>query len=521
MDLNHFLLWFVGISCGFLLLRAVRLPLASSLGWIVVCSGILIITAVMFHLAPAISGFVGGSLWAILMLLPLMGMKIVNQLFYQERYAQASQLAAIIRWLHPADGWLEQPVLLKALSMGQRGEMEQAMQLLNRYQSTKTQIGRSASAFIYRMGASWEEYLLWLRENFTESEIFQDADLATYYLRSLGEVGDLNRLLQTLERCEQSFAKTGNTKNLNLMRMFALAFCGQTFLVQRLFASSLAMYSSNTRKFWLATAEMVSGNEAIAREQLLALSHEPDMTLGKAIAWRLSHPPVNPQQVLTESSQQILEQIEIDLKQEFRYGRAVTFIGQKAVATYALIGLNLLVFGLEILLGGSENSDTLYHLGALVPTVAWKGEWWRLLNATFLHFGFLHLSMNMLGLYFLGAFVELTLGIWRYLVIYFFSGIGSMLVVTLTAIAVHARDDILVGASGAIMGLIGATGAILFWGWRREKSHVAAQRLRTVLFIVGLQVVFDLNTPQVSFLGHLSGTILGFLVGSVLIYNYR
>jgi rhomboid protease GluP len=91
MDLNHFLLWFVGISCGFLLLRAVRLPLASSLGWIVVCSGILIITAVMFYLAPAISGFVGGSLWAILMLLPLMGMKIVNQLFYQERYAQASK----------------------------------------------------------------------------------------------------------------------------------------------------------------------------------------------------------------------------------------------------------------------------------------------------------------------------------------------------------------------------------------------------------------------------------------------
>lgn len=473
----------------------------------------------MFHLAPAIAGLISGSLWAILILLPLMGMRMVNQLFYQERYGQASKLAGILRWLHPADGWLEQPVLLKALEMGQRGDMDNAIQILNRYQSTKTAIGRSAFAFIYRMGACWDELLLWLRENFTEKEILEDADLAVYYVRSLGEIGDLNGLMQALDRCESNFEKTGNTKNLNLMRMFALAFCGQTKQVHGLFTSSLAMYSLNLRKFWLATAEMASGKETLAREQLVALSYESDMTLGKAIAWRLSHSLINPEQTLTESSKRILAHIEIALKQEDRYGRAITFIGQKAIATYGLIGLNVLVFGLEILWGGSENLETLYRLGALVPKVVWTGEWWRLLSATFLHYGILHLSMNMLGLYFLGAFVELTLGVWRYLVIYFFSGIGSMLVVTLTAIAVKAPDNILVGASGAIMGLMGATGAILLWGWRREKSRVAAKRLRTVLFVIGLQIVFDLTTPQVSFLGHLSGIVLGFLVGGALI-NY-
>ena len=89
---------------------------------------------------------------------------------------------------------------------------------------------------------------------------------------------------------------------------------------------------------------------------------------------------------------------------------------KKPYATYVLIGLNLAFFLLEIKNGGSQNIDTLYRLGGLAPTSVWQGEWWRLITANFLHFGWIHLLSNIVGLYFIGAIVEFSLGVIRYLV---------------------------------------------------------------------------------------------------------
>ncbi|MGL5075807.1 MAG: rhomboid family intramembrane serine protease, partial [Waterburya sp.] len=70
-----------------------------------------------------------------------------------------------------------------------------------------------------------------------------------------------------------------------------------------------------------------------------------------------------------------------------------------AYTTYILIALNLLVYALEIKLGGSKNMITLERLGALIPEKVLAGEWWRLIGANFLHYGSLHLATNMLSLF--------------------------------------------------------------------------------------------------------------------------
>jgi rhomboid protease GluP len=116
----------------------------------------------------------------------------------------------------------------------------------------------------------------------------------------------------------------------------------------------------------------------------------------------------------------------------------------------------------------------------------------------------------------LGVFVEATLGHLKFLLVYFFSGIGSMLAIAALATLTNVSDLIAVGASGAIMGLLGVMAAILLKGWRQEKAKIAARRLRLILLIVVLQVVFDVFTPQVSLVGHASGLVLGFLAGSLL-----
>jgi rhomboid protease GluP len=190
---------------------------------------------------------------------------------------------------------------------------------------------------------------------------------------------------------------------------------------------------------------------------------------------------------------------------------------KQAHVTYLLIGINLSVFALEINSGGSENLETLYQLGALVPQEVLAGEWWRLLTANFLHFGWVHLASNMLGLFFIGRFVEYVLGFSRFLIAYLFSSIGSMLAFSLLTIELGDYQQILVGASAAIMGLVGVMIAIAFSDWRKEKSRLAARRLNFIALIIGLQFLFDITNPQVSFLSHLLGLILGFIIGSILL----
>ncbi|HEY3417428.1 MAG TPA: rhomboid family intramembrane serine protease, partial [Armatimonadota bacterium] len=54
-----------------------------------------------------------------------------------------------------------------------------------------------------------------------------------------------------------------------------------------------------------------------------------------------------------------------------------------------------------------------------------------------------------------------------------------------------------------------------------EKSAYARRQLTMVITIVALQAVFDFMTPQVSFVGHLSGAILGFLTATLLLSTMR
>ena len=481
-----------------------------------VSSGILAVLAVSFLLVPDLAGWISGGAWGVLVLTPLLGFTQVNRLFYQERYRPARRLALCLRWLHPADGWWEYPEILYGLELGQQGRMDEAATILNHYGTSSKPTGRIATALLYRLGARWDELLNWTRQNWAEELVVQDPVMGLYYLRSLGEIGDLNGLIQGLEKFEHRLEKSNDGISLNLARMIAFAFAGQPDQVRQLFhTSSLKIYSREIRHFWLATAELAAGHES-AREQLQVLQHHSDPATQNAIRWRLSHPLPNPHRELTPLSRQILTQLETTIQQETRYGGQMTLTSQKPYATYALIAINLIVFGFEMALGGSENQETLYRMGALVPEDVLAGDWWRLITATFLHYGFVHLLANMLGLYILGGFVERILGVPKFLLCYFFSGIGSMVGITILGILANVPDLLGVGASGAIMGILGVMAAILLKGWRREKAKIAAKRLRLVLLIVVLQVVSDIFTPQVSLVGHTTGLILGFLSGVVL-----
>lgn len=180
---------------------------------------------------------------------------------------------------------------------------------------------------------------------------------------------------------------------------------------------------------------------------------------------------------------------------------------RQLVVTPLLIAVNVLVFVVTVIqaqsLVDNEASQVFVGSSLLTPVMA-AGEWWRLVTAGFLHFGPIHLLMNMLALYILGRELEPILGRARFVALYALSLVGG-------SAAVFAFADEraqTAGASGAVFGLLGA---IL----------IAAIRLKLdltwILAMVGLNVAISF-VPGVSLLGHAGGFITGALVMAALVY---
>ena len=166
-------------------------------------------------------------------------------------------------------------------------------------------------------------------------------------------------------------------------------------------------------------------------------------------------------------------------------------------ATYALIAINVIAFIAELGAGGSATSGDLIHDGGLLGPAVDDGEVYRIITSGFLHAGPLHLLFNMYVLYIAGTLLEPGIGTPRFLGIYFvslFAGSAGALLLS--------PNDLTVGASGAIFGLLAA---VLVVARGRGMEQLASQ---FGLFIV-LNLVITFAVPNISIGGHIGGLIGG------------
>lgn len=148
-------------------------------------------------------------------------------------------------------------------------------------------------------------------------------------------------------------------------------------------------------------------------------------------------------------------------------------------------------------------------LGALVPLYVAQGEAWRLVTSAFLHAGFIHLAMNMLALYFLGSFAEITFGRNRFFALYFISGIAG----GLALLYFGAANSPAVGASGAIFGL---AGGVFGFAVRRGTFSTRDPVLRQLLFITAINLAIGATIPGVSNTAHVGGLMGGLIFGYLM-----
>lgn len=176
----------------------------------------------------------------------------------------------------------------------------------------------------------------------------------------------------------------------------------------------------------------------------------------------------------------------------------------KPALTYFLIVANVIMFFLLEANGGSTNIENLIRFGAKFNPNIINGEWWRIISSMFLHIGIFHLFMNMFALYYLGTVVERIYGSWRFIIIYFFAGIGGGITSFAFSFNVSA------GASGAIFGLFGA---LLFFGLIHKKIFFQTMG-RGIITIIVINIVFGILVPQIDMGAHLGGLIAGFLTSA-------
>ncbi len=163
-----------------------------------------------------------------------------------------------------------------------------------------------------------------------------------------------------------------------------------------------------------------------------------------------------------------------------------------------LVGLNVLVYLAQLAQGApmSGNGGSIYTNGVLFGPFVADGDWWRLLTAAFLHYGPVHLGMNMLVLWLFGPPLENALGSARFLLLYLVGGLAGS-----AGALLFTPTSATVGASGAIFALFGAMLVL-----ERQGTFVFGGSVVPLLVI---NFAFTILVPGISIGGHLGGFVGG------------
>lgn len=184
-------------------------------------------------------------------------------------------------------------------------------------------------------------------------------------------------------------------------------------------------------------------------------------------------------------------------------------IRQLPWATYTILLIQVIVFGWEILQGGSENISALVAAGAKVNGLVAQGQWWRLITPIFVHIGWQHILINSLTLYFMGQQLEFLYGPLKFIGLYLLSGIGG----NLMSFAFGSSASLSAGASTSLFGLFGlyVTLGLIF-----RKNEVIRQWAQQFLLLIILNLGTDIFMGGIDIWGHIGGALTGCLLGFVI-----
>ena len=167
--------------------------------------------------------------------------------------------------------------------------------------------------------------------------------------------------------------------------------------------------------------------------------------------------------------------------------------------------INIIIFVIQSMYSGFTDIFVLNELAIS----SWQV--WRFVSSIFLHGSITHLAYNMFALFFFGIALEKFIGSKKFLFVYFFSGIIANI------ISINFYPSSL-GASGAIMGIIGALTIIkpmmMVWSFGMILPMFVAAGLWIAGDVLGAFGAF--GDTGIGNIAHLSGVGIGLILGLLL-----
>ena len=183
--------------------------------------------------------------------------------------------------------------------------------------------------------------------------------------------------------------------------------------------------------------------------------------------------------------------------------RSIRHLDHRATpVTWALVGINVVIFGLQELFPALRIGPRAAQYSVLVD----QGEWWRLLTAMFLHGGVLHLMFNMYALWLFGPVLERRFGSPSYAALYVAGGISGGMLFQLLG------EGAAVGASGAIFGLLGA---LLAASYRQRHTRAGAAVFGQLGLLLSINLALPLFLRNIAWQAHVGGLLAGILIAAV------
>ncbi|MBF0543352.1 MAG: rhomboid family intramembrane serine protease [Candidatus Riflebacteria bacterium] len=177
------------------------------------------------------------------------------------------------------------------------------------------------------------------------------------------------------------------------------------------------------------------------------------------------------------------------------------------IATYSLILLLSLSFGISRAMGNLFDIGDLVTFGANNAILVENGDYFRLFSCLFLHMGWIHFLMNILALYYIGPSLEARTGTSIFLGIFLISGLSGSIA------TVYFHPGISVGVSGAILGLLTASAALELFQKKKPRILGPGSKLSALFFIIFLNILIGFFEKGVDNSAHIGGMIGGFLSG--------
>ncbi|MEZ4737182.1 MAG: hypothetical protein R3E79_59640 [Caldilineaceae bacterium] len=214
------------------------------------------------------AGYISTIAWFLVAGLPSLGFRFSDRLFHRGKYERARQVKRFLCWLHPLHDWPWQDALYRAYDHASHGAHHEAVILLEQAQNQPPTVEQACAILYFRH--DWLGLITWWESYPNRDAIENRIDLLRHYLRALGETGELNKLLQVIQKHYSAFSKVPTM--LDYCYLYAFAFAGRIEQTSKLLhTSTLETLGTDLRTIWLATAYCSAGNHEMGQAILKSL----------------------------------------------------------------------------------------------------------------------------------------------------------------------------------------------------------------------------------------------------------